>query len=145
VADIAGFAVGRRVTLETQIGGPVPKLGGDPQRLRQLLNNLISNTVKFSPKVSAVTVAVYAEGGKVGFSVTDKGPGIPENFKDRIFGHFTQVSGQGSGDDGPKGTSLGLAIAKHIVDAHGGSDRFENSLAAGTTFFVELPLDPPTK
>jgi signal transduction histidine kinase len=145
VADMAGFAVGRGVTLETQIDGPVPKLGGDIQRLRQLLNNLISNAVKFSPKEAVVTVAVYAEGGNVGFSVTDKGPGIPEDFKDRIFDRFTQASGQGSGDNGPKGTGLGLAISKHIVDAHGGAIRFENSPAAGTTFFVELPLVPPTK
>jgi signal transduction histidine kinase len=92
-----------------------------------------------------VTVAVYAVGGNVGFSVTDKGPGIPEDFKDRIFDRFTQASDQASGDDGPQGTGLGLAIAKHIVDAHGGAIRFENSPAAGTTFFVELPLVPPTK
>ncbi len=145
VADMAGFGVGRAVTLETQIGGPVPKLVGDLQRLRQLLNNLISNAVRFSPKNAAVTVAVYAEGANVGFRVTDKGPGIPEDFKERIFDRFTQASGQGGGDDGPKGTGLGLAISKHIVDAHGGTIRFENSPATGTTFIVELPLVPPKK
>jgi signal transduction histidine kinase len=109
---------------------------GDENRLAQLLSNLISNAVKFSPDNSTVNVDVTHE-DKVQISVTDEGPGIPESFENKVFERFTQAE-TGSARKF-SGTGIGLNIAMAIAVAHKGKLFFKSKVGSGTTFFLELP------
>ena len=109
---------------------------GDSVRLAQVLTNLISNAIKFTPAGEEVVVRTALCEDKLRFSVTDKGPGIPEDFRGRIFSKFAQARGENK----VKGTGLGLAISKAIVEAHRGSIGFDTKVGEGTTFHVDLPL-----
>jgi signal transduction histidine kinase len=108
-----------------------------------VLTNLISNAAKFSPQGSAVSVVAtrVAEGLRV--EVSDRGEGIPEAFRSRIFQRFSQ--GDGSSTRHKDGTGLGLGISKAIVELHGGSIGFLDREGGGTTFYFELPEALPER
>lgn len=109
----------------------------DPNRLDQVFANLLSNAAKFSPKGAEVDVKVVDQGDAWRLSVRDHGPGIPEQFRSRIFERFTQAE---SGDSRSKsGTGLGLSITRAIVLGHGGKIDFDTEPGAGTTFFCDFP------
>ena len=118
------------------------KFVGDQDRLVQVLTNLISNACKFSESGSSVEVvpSVTAEGVRV--SIRDHGKGIADEFRAHIFERFAQADG--SDVRKTKGTGLGLAISKAIVDCHGGDIGFDSELGIGTTFYFDLPLEPPS-
>jgi hypothetical protein len=104
----------------------------------QVLNNLLSNAAKFSPSGGEVTLRLMpAEEEWVRLSVQDRGPGIPESFRPRVFQRFAQADSSDRRQRG--GTGLGLSISKAIVDRLGGRIGFETG-PGGTTFHVELPL-----
>jgi signal transduction histidine kinase len=110
----------------------------DRDRILQVLTNLISNAIKFSPRDSEVLIIVEA-GTKNGFrfSVIDHGEGIAEHDMPKLFGLFQQLD---SSDSRPKGgTGLGLAISKAIVEQHNGTIGVESVVGQGTTFWFELP------
>jgi signal transduction histidine kinase len=110
----------------------------DTDRLIQVLTNLLSNAVKFSKKGDEVVVKVEARGTAANVSVRDHGPGIPEEFKSRIFGKFAQAKTE---DALPKGGSgLGLHIAGKIVGQHGGTIGFNGVPDGGTIFYFSVPL-----
>ena len=111
----------------------------DPDRLVQVFTNLISNAVRFSPRGETVTVSAKTTPTSVVVFVTDRGPGIPLEFRRRIFGKFQQADPAGSAG----GAGLGLAIVRAIVERHGGSIRFDSAPGHGTTFIMELPYTPP--
>ena len=117
-----------------------PTVNGDPDKLVQVFTNLISNAIKFSPAGRDVRVQLSTSDSTAIVSIADQGPGIPPEFRDRIFGKFQQAAHSGTRTTG--GTGLGLAIARAIVDLHGGTIRFESRPGAGTTFIVELPYAP---
>ncbi|SMB84325.1 ATP-binding protein [Deinococcus hopiensis] len=129
------------VELEFSPQVPDVHVWGDEDRLLQVLTNLISNAVKFSPQGSAVTVATAMKDGAVRISVRDRGPGIPPQFRSRIFGRFAQADASVTRDKG--GTGLGLSISKAIVDRHGGRIAFEDHPEGGTVFAFELPPSAP--
>lgn len=108
----------------------------DEDRIKQVFINLLSNAMKFSPPGG--TVEVFAEEGEqeVRVGVRDRGPGIAPEDRDKIFGRFQQV---GRPPGGPSGAGLGLAIAKGIVEAHGGRISVESGESAGSTFYFTLP------
>ncbi|WP_111495385.1 MULTISPECIES: ATP-binding protein [Marinobacter] len=108
----------------------------DETRLRQVLDNLLSNALKFSPEASTVTLTLAPVDHGWQMTVSDEGPGIPESFQDRIFKRFTQADGSSQRHAG--GTGLGLAIAKGLVEQMQGSIDFETS-EAGTHFRVIVP------
>ncbi|MEK0082352.1 PAS domain S-box protein [Benzoatithermus flavus] len=110
----------------------------DQHRLGQVLANLISNAVKFSPAGGEVTLGLVREGEELVLSVADRGRGIPDAFKSRIFGRFAQADASDTREKG--GTGLGLSITKSIVERLGGRIDFESELGRGTTFFVRLPV-----
>jgi signal transduction histidine kinase len=112
---------------------------GDPDRLVQVFTNLISNAVRFSPRGESVTVSIRTTPTSVVVFVSDRGPGIPLEFRRRIFGKFQQADPAGSAG----GAGLGLAIVQAIVERHGGSIRFESAPGHGTTFITELPYTAP--
>ena len=89
----------------------------DADQLRRVLENLLHNAIKWSPKGEAVTITATDDGEEISVSVMDNGPGVPEELRQRVFERFYQADVSRSGDDG---TGLGLAICKHIIEAHGG-------------------------
>ncbi|HEY9716430.1 MAG TPA: ATP-binding protein, partial [Trichormus sp.] len=111
----------------------------DVDRIVQVLTNLVSNAIRFSPRASSVTVRVErsAENGAAHFSVIDTGPGIPPDQMHKLWDRFQQLE---PGEGKPKGGSgLGLAISKAIVAQHGGAVGVESSEGQGSTFWFELP------
>jgi PAS domain S-box-containing protein len=109
----------------------------DGDRLVQVLVNLVSNAVKFSPKGETVTVKVEAVQNWIEVKVIDRGRGIPEKFKGLLFQRFQQVEASDSKKKG--GTGLGLAICKGIVEAHGGSIGVESEEGKGSCFWFRIP------
>ena len=110
----------------------------DPDRLTQVLTNLLSNAAKFSPRDRLVSVSVTRRGDQVRVAVSDTGPGIPQEFRHRIFQKFAQADSSDTRQKG--GTGLGLSISKVIVERMGGRIGFETAPGAGTTFYFELPV-----
>jgi two-component system phosphate regulon sensor histidine kinase PhoR len=110
---------------------------GDHRRLGQLARNLIDNAIKFSPPGSPVSVRVFRESGRAGFTVSDQGSGIPKSERDKIFQRFYQVDRSRS--KARPGSGLGLAIVKHIAQLHGASVEVEGDLGAGSVFRVRFP------
>jgi PAS domain S-box-containing protein len=120
----------------------LPPLKANPLRLRQMLDNLIGNAIKYTPPGGEVKVLVRTEGGQIILQVTDNGPGIAPTDQPRIFEKFFR--GENVPDDVP-GSGLGLSIVKSIVDNHQGRIWVESALGQGSTFFVVLPAYiPPT-
>jgi PAS domain S-box-containing protein len=110
----------------------------DRDRINQVLTNLISNAIKFSPTGGLVKIQVDRTPDVVRFSIIDHGAGIPADQLHRLFGLFQQID---SSDSRPKsGTGLGLAISKAIVEEHNGKIGVDTDLGAGSTFWFELPL-----
>ncbi len=130
VADAAGVQL---VHDSTQV-----EVAGDPDRLLQVLTNLISNAIKFSPASSVVSVSMQPDNSGVTISVADKGRGIPADKLEAIFGRFQQVDASDSRQKG--GTGLGLAISRAIIEQHSGRIWAERNSGRGSTFRVFLPL-----
>jgi PAS domain S-box-containing protein len=117
-----------------------PPVYVDPHAIRQAVDNLLSNGVKFTPEGGRVTLRVRPGDDAVLLEVADTGIGIPESEQSRLFERFFRASNVLS--HAIPGTGLGLAIAKEIVDAHGGSVEFESAVGTGTTFRLMLPRNP---
>ena len=118
----------------------LPLIDVEPDRIRQILVNLLTNAHEYSPEGASITVAARPVGAEVEISVSDNGQGIPEDQIGRIFDRFTR------GDAGLTqrvgGTGLGLAISKSLVELHGGSITAESTVGVGSTFRVRLPIAP---
>ncbi len=125
------------VTLRLVEGLPNATVEVDSDRLTQVLTNLISNAAKFSPLDETVDLTVARVHGRIRVSVTDHGPGISEEFQQRIFQKFAQADSSDTRQKG--GTGLGLNIARAIVERLGGSISFQTTADAGTTFYFDLP------
>jgi signal transduction histidine kinase len=128
------------VRLELQAAHGLAQLQGDAARLRQLVDNLISNALKFTPEGGRVAVRARSVGGAVRIDVSDTGIGVHASELGRLGERFFRASS--ATDRQIPGTGLGLAISKAIAHAHGGSVDVESEVGVGTTFRVELPLAP---
>ena len=111
----------------------------DRVKIEQVLNNLISNAIKYSPPHTVITVRVLREGDAVLTRVEDQGPGIPREEQANVFREFRRSSVKATGEE--KSTGLGLAIAKKIVEVHGGRIGLESAPGEGSTFYFSLPLN----
>lgn len=110
----------------------------DRMKMQQVVNNLISNALKFSKEGDSILISVKVEGKKVITSIIDSGPGIPEDKFEMIFRKYTQV--KSASQIQKKGTGLGLSIVKGIIDAHEGSIYLKSVVNEGSEFIYELPL-----
>jgi signal transduction histidine kinase len=127
------------------VPGAVPPLEGDAERVAQVVTNLISNAVKFTPPGGRVVARTFADGDRAVVEVEDTGVGIPEAEQSHLFERFFRSST--ATEQAIPGTGLGLVIAKAIVEAHGGRIRVRSESGVGTCFRVELPfqqVDEPT-
>ena len=113
------------------------KVHADRKRLLQVMTNLLSNAAKFSPEGGVVEIGTEDAGPNVRVAVHDRGSGIPEDFRARIFGRFTQADSTATRQKG--GTGLGLAICKRLVELMHGRIGFQDRPGGGTTFWFELP------
>jgi signal transduction histidine kinase len=130
-------AAARRVRLLANVSAS-PPVWADPDKLHQVLTNLLANAIKWSPPGGQVVVTADGEGGElVRLAVEDTGPGIPAAERERVFDKFYQV-GRAAGDR-PSGTGLGLTIARHLVELHGGRIWVEDAPGGGATFVLLLP------
>jgi len=132
--DLLAAKKNTRVVLQTVEPGTVL---ADPIRIRQVLDNLISNAVKYSPPGSLVTVR--AKRGSICWrvEVQDEGPGISSKDRERLFHDFARLSARPTG--GEKSTGLGLSIARRVIDAHGGEIGVDSVDGKGATFWFTLP------
>ena len=117
--------------------GPTPRIQGDPNRLGQMMDNLVSNAIKFTPVGGQVAVRTASTVDLALFEVSDTGPGISVPDQAHLFDRFFRT--RTAIDQAVKGTGLGLAITKAIVDAHQGTITVESALGSHTTFRVQLP------
>lgn len=131
-------ASGNRVSLVAEIVPPLPVTEFDPARILQVLTNLVSNAIKFTPADGGIVVRVERLGDDVCFAVTDTGVGIPADKLDAVFGRFFQVAGNDR-----RGVGLGLYISRSIVHGHGGRIWAESRIGEGSTFSFTLPIVAP--
>jgi len=115
----------------------LPEIEFDNDRMCQVIDNLITNAVKFSEAGTKIMVTADTNGDQIIFSVADQGPGIPPDDLDKMFGTFQKLSNKPTG--GEKSSGLGLAIVKKIVTAHDGTISVESEVGKGSTFIVSLP------
>lgn len=139
--DNGGLARAAAVTLDCRTGDEPMIVQADEDRLMQVVTNLLSNALKVSAEGGTVQIGVMrsAAGRRVGVYVDDTGPGIPSEFRGRIFGRFERSADS----EGSSGTGLGLAIAREIVAQHGGEIWFEDRPEGGTRFAFSLQLSQP--
>ncbi|HTW88764.1 MAG TPA: ATP-binding protein [Candidatus Binataceae bacterium] len=130
-------AAQKQVTLSEQIAGPLPQILADPVKLSWVVSNLIANALRYTPTGGIIAIAVEEADHMVQLRVSDTGPGVAREVRDHLFERFAQWNVNGSE---PGSAGLGLAIAKEIVEAHGGRIFVESTLGKGTSFTVELPL-----
>jgi signal transduction histidine kinase len=138
VADLLGRATEKQVHIITKLAPDVPKLYLDPERITDLLNNLIDNAVKYSKNDGTITVTLTKvdEGARI--IVSDQGIGIPDRDQAHVFSRFFRASN--AMQHFTEGSGLGLSIAQSVVLRHGGKIWFESKEGIGTTFIVQLPI-----
>lgn len=124
------------IALTTNIAGRLRPLRANPVRIRQMLDNLLGNAVKYTPDHGRISVDVSMHENQIIFKVEDSGPGIPQEEQSRIFEKFYRAS---NAPEGLQGSGLGLAIVKSIVDSHQGRVWVESMAGKGSSFFVLLP------
>jgi len=133
------LAEAKAIAIERDLVGDVPMISGDAARLQQVVWNLISNAVKFTPRGGHVRVSVRRDGGAIEIAVSDDGKGIVPKFLPFVFDAFRQAEGGIARAAG--GLGLGLAITKHLVELHGGSiEAKSEGEGRGSTFVVRLPV-----
>jgi len=142
IQDAISFAEPLAAEARVQLSGDTSQafvVDADRIRLRQILHNLLTNAIKFTPAHGHVTVAAATSGRFAEISVSDTGIGIPEDQHQAVFDKFYQLRTAQRGK--PAGTGLGLAITKRLVEQHGGTIRLESQPGAGSRFTFTIPLE----
>jgi PAS domain S-box-containing protein len=132
-----GYARKHHVSIVLEAVDPSIRVDVDPDRFVQVLTNLLSNAVKYSQASGTVQVTAGRNGDAVRVSVRDTGPGIPEDFRARIFERFSQADASATREKG--GTGLGLYIARRFIEQMQGRIGFDSEAGKGATFWVDLP------
>lgn len=132
-----GLAEEKEIHLSTSSSGPLPITSGDPDRLEQVLNNLVDNAIRLTPSGGRVSVNAILEAESIRVLVKDTGPGIPPNEQELVWERFYKVD---KSRFRAGGSGLGLAIARRIVEMHGGKIGVESEPGEGATFFFTIPL-----
>ena len=128
----------KNITLETDIASDLPPVQADPERLIQVMTNLVDNAIRYNTNGSRVIVAAHPANGQIELSVSDNGPGIPPEDILHLFERFWRA--EKSRNRATGGSGLGLAIVKQLVEAHQGQVQVESQMGSGTRFTVHLPV-----
>jgi signal transduction histidine kinase len=134
---LQGQIKSKRLKIHTDIAQSLPALRANPIRLRQVLDNVVGNAIKYSNVDGEVKIAIHAEGDQVILQVTDNGLGIPPTEQQSIFDKFYRGSNISLDTEG---SGLGLAIVKTIVENHQGRIWVESTVGKGSSFFIVLPV-----
>jgi PAS domain S-box-containing protein len=137
VSGMTGYAEEYGVTVTTDFARGLAPIVVDPDRVEQIMSNLVSNAVKYSHRGDAVTVRARSEEANLRVDIVDTGVGIPASALPRLFEKFSQVD---RGGRNRPGTGLGLVISKGLIEAHGGSISVSSTEGDGTTFTFTLPF-----
>ena len=140
VADVTPAADERGQRIEVTIGPAAETVRADPAKLHDALRNLVANAITYAPEQSTIRIDAERNGARVAISVSDEGPGIPDEDLSRVFERFYRVDKSRARD--PGGTGLGLAIVKHLVELHGGTVRAENGPERGARFTMTIASGP---
>jgi two-component system phosphate regulon sensor histidine kinase PhoR len=135
VIRLTNLAERNGVTLNTGLPETLPLVSADPDRIQQVITNLLHNAIKFTPPGGHIRIFAFTQKNNVVIAVQDTGAGIPPADVKRIFERFYKTDRARS----QGGMGLGLAIAKHLVQAHGGSIWLESEIGHGSTFYFSLP------
>jgi signal transduction histidine kinase len=135
VNAVSSAAKEKQITIEQKTENELPTIKADPDKINWVLNNFLTNAIRYSPVGNPITVSIQKTGSGVSFSVTDKGSGIDESYLSRIFERYFQVPGRSD----KKGSGIGLAICKEFIEAMGGKIWVTSKLAEGSTFGFTLP------
>jgi signal transduction histidine kinase len=138
--DLGALAQGEGVTLEIAVPQQLPPITGDPESLAQLVRNLATNAIKYTPAGGRVAISGLADRQSVELTVADSGIGIPQDELPRVFGEFYRAANARASAE--EGTGLGLAIVKAICESHHAEVSAESELGCGTTFRVRFPSHP---
>jgi two-component system phosphate regulon sensor histidine kinase PhoR len=138
VAQIRPQAERQKLALETSLASGLPSVTVDKERVRQVMVNLIHNAIKFNRPGGNIRITTKSSGEAVSIEVTDTGIGIAREDLPHIFERFYKGDKSRAG----QGSGIGLAIAKHVVESHGGNIQVESEEGKGTTFTINLPLTP---
>ena len=138
VTELSSMLAQREQRVEIAIGPGADVLHADPTKLHDVLHNLIVNAITYSPERTTVRIDTVVSGGSVKLSVSDQGPGIPDDDLSRVFERFYRVDKSRARD--PGGTGLGLSIVKHLIELHKGEVHAENRPEGGTRVTVTLPV-----
>jgi signal transduction histidine kinase len=122
----------KRLMVTQNFDKALPEFEADADRIQQIIINVIKNAIEASPQGGTLSIETFTRDSRVGIRVTDQGPGVSHEEREKIFEPFYSTKERGSG--------LGLCISQRIVDEHGGSIRIETPEAGGTSFVIELPI-----
>jgi CheY-like chemotaxis protein len=140
-AGAAPLLGSRKLVFEAHIASDLPPIQGDPRRLHQVFNNVLSNAIKFTPDGGSIRMECRAGGSWLTTTITDSGIGIAGEFLPYVFDRFRQADSRSTRKHG--GLGLGLAIARHLVELHGGEISAEsNGIGKGTAVRIRLPIEP---
>ncbi|MGD9394553.1 MAG: ATP-binding protein [Dehalococcoidia bacterium] len=136
ISQLSPQAERQKLTMKKKLAADLPSVSADRARVRQVISNLVHNAIKFTPEGGEITITTRKLEGAVGVDITDTGIGIPEGDLPHVFERFYK----GDRARSEAGTGMGLAIAKHVVEAHGGKISVESREGKGSTFSFSLPL-----
>ena len=124
--------------MRSHVADDLPPVDADRERVHQVLFNLVDNAVRFTPEGGEVAIEAHRHNGSVEVTVADTGVGIPSEHLPRLFERFYRVDSARAREDG--GTGIGLAIARSVVEAHGGHIKAESEQGQGSVFTFDLPV-----
>jgi signal transduction histidine kinase len=129
---LSELIVKKRLTVNQELSDGIPEFEADPDRLQQILINIIKNAIEATPDEGGLALETWKDESRAFIRITDSGPGIPDEAKEHLFEPFYSTK--------ERGTGLGLCISQRIVDEHGGKIGVEKPKSGGTSFLIELPL-----
>jgi signal transduction histidine kinase len=137
IDSMEGSIVEKELNISVDVPEKMEKVFGDPTRLRQLIDNLLGNAIRYTPRNGEIRISMQSETDQVIMQFQDSGPGIPPSDQPYIFDKFYRASNI---DQDVPGSGLGLAIVKTIVENHEGRVWVDSTLGQGSTFTVVLPI-----
>jgi len=138
LSDMTDSAQAKSHIIHQEVAEALPLISGDPVELREAMNNLISNAIKYTPDGGSITLRLSSEDDRLFFSVSDTGMGIPADQQAAIFNKYFRAKQAVA--SGVEGTGLGLSLVRDVVERHGGNVWFQSEEGVGSTFGFWLPL-----